>query len=34
MITDNIQQSIVDVAQRQKCDLIVMATHAATVWMP
>ena len=27
MITDNIQQSIVDVAQRQKCDLIVMATH-------
>lgn len=27
MITDNIQQSIVDVALRQKCDLIVMGTH-------
>jgi len=27
MITDNVQQAIVDVAQRQKCDLIVMATH-------
>ena len=27
MITDNLQQSIVDVATRQKCDLIVMATH-------
>lgn len=27
MVTDNIEQAIVDVAQRQKCDLIVMATH-------
>jgi nucleotide-binding universal stress UspA family protein len=27
MITDNVQQGIVDTAQRQGCDLIVMATH-------
>jgi len=27
VITDNIQQSIVDMAQKQGCDLIVMATH-------
>lgn len=26
-ITDNVQQSIVDTAQKQRCDLIVMATH-------
>lgn len=27
VITDNIQQSIVDMAQKQGCDLIVMASH-------
>lgn len=27
MITDNIQQAIVDIAQRQACDLIVMTSH-------
>lgn len=27
VITDNVQQSIVDTAQKQGCDLIVMATH-------
>lgn len=27
MVSDNVQQAIVDIAQRQKCDLIVMATH-------
>ncbi|RZI86103.1 MAG: universal stress protein [Rubrivivax sp.] len=27
MVTDGIQQAIVDMAERQKCDLIVMATH-------
>ena len=27
MVTDNVQHSIVEVAQRQHCDLIVMATH-------
>lgn len=27
MITDNIQQGIVDIAQRQQCDLIVMVSH-------
>ncbi|MDE2401486.1 MAG: universal stress protein [Burkholderiales bacterium] len=26
-VTDNVQQAIVDTAQRQKCDLIVMASH-------
>lgn len=27
MITDNVQQAIVDMAGKQHCDLIVMATH-------
>ncbi|MES2091747.1 MAG: universal stress protein [Pseudomonadota bacterium] len=27
MVTDVVQQAIVDIAQRQHCDLIVMATH-------
>ncbi|RZI84019.1 MAG: universal stress protein [Rubrivivax sp.] len=27
MITDNIQQAIVETAQRQECDLIVMVSH-------
>lgn len=27
LITDNVQQAIVDMAQKQGCDLIVMATH-------
>jgi len=27
MVTDGVQQAIVDMAERQKCDLIVMATH-------
>ncbi len=27
VITDNVQQAIVDVASKQNCDLIVMATH-------
>jgi len=27
METDNVEQAIVDIAQRQQCDLIVMATH-------
>ncbi len=27
VITDNVQQAIVDMAQKQRCDLIVMATH-------
>jgi nucleotide-binding universal stress UspA family protein len=27
VITDNVQQSIVDIAKKQGCDLIVMATH-------
>jgi nucleotide-binding universal stress UspA family protein len=27
VITDNVQQSIVDMAKKQSCDLIVMATH-------
>jgi nucleotide-binding universal stress UspA family protein len=27
VITDDVQQAIVDMAERQRCDLIVMATH-------
>lgn len=27
MVTDDVQQAIVDMAERQRCDLIVMATH-------
>src|SRR5690606_39498685 len=27
MVTDGIHQAIVDMAERQKCDLIVMASH-------
>jgi nucleotide-binding universal stress UspA family protein len=27
VITDNVQQAIVDMATKQRCDLIVMATH-------